>query len=119
MRYIYCEPIITTVTDKEITSDAEMRTLFETLHREQQNVQLSFEDPDNRDFVRNLENARITAIRPDNTIDIHAFFNGASVKYGGIPLLNMKRVRLVAGKQALTSKYRVTRFHHMDVAEIE
>jgi hypothetical protein len=118
MRYVYQEPVITTVTDDEMVNDDEIRKVLETVKEMGHSVQITMEDPGNPEYIKNFDNARITAVR-EGSVDIHAFFNGASVRHREVPFHNLRKVRLVASRQILGKKYRVTRWHQMDVAEIE
>ena len=54
----------------------------------------------------------------ENDIDIHAFYATASAKIKKIPFQNIIKIRLIASKQVMSSKYKVSRWHHLDVAEI-
>jgi hypothetical protein len=79
MRYIYCEPVITTVTDEELTDDVAIRELLQSLKDNDQRVHMSFEDSDTQ-FIKSLDSVRITAVN-EKSVDIHAFLATASVKY--------------------------------------
>ena len=115
MRYCYQEPIITTVIDKEITDEEELLRLLTALKDEQHNIAVAFEDMGQRDYVRSFEVARITAISENGEISLHAYFNGASVKYAGIPILNIKSIRLIANEQVGTAQ-KMKKFRLMDVS---
>ena len=117
MRYVYQEPIVSTISDEDISDQAEVKAILTRLKEMQHGVYMEFEDVDNPDFRRSLENVRITEVK-DDSVDVHAFFNNASAKYKNIPFLNIYKIRLIASKQAVSSKYKVTRWHMMDVAEI-
>lgn len=117
MRYLYQEPIVTTVTDEDITDDKAIKELLSAICNNGSSVHMAMEDPQHPDYVKSFENVRITSVG-ENTIDIHAFFNGASIKYRDVPFVNVQSVRVVASKQVLSQKYKVTRWHYMDVAEI-
>lgn len=118
MRYIYQEPVITTVSDDEINSDEEIQKLFQSFKDLGYSIQLTMEDPSNADYLKNFDNVRVTAVR-EYSVDLHAFFGGASVRYREIPFNTIRKVRLVASRQILGQKYKVSRWHQMDVAEIE
>jgi hypothetical protein len=117
MRYVYQEPIITTISDEDVNDEKDIKTLLERLKGMQHGVYMEFEDAETPDHRRALENVRITEIR-DTEVDIHAFFTNASVRYRKIPLLNIRKIRLLANKQTVSKKYKVARWHMMDVAEI-
>lgn len=118
MRYVYQEPVITTVSDDEIGSVEEIKALFEKFKEVRQNIGVEFEDTDNYDFVRKFDNARITEVHEDS-VDFHVFFGNATARYRNVPFLNVRKVRVVASKQLLSKKYNVSRWHMMDVAEID
>lgn len=118
MRYLQQEPLITTISDEEIADDAVIEDLFRKLCERQQTISIEFEDPDNSDHTKNVENARITAVH-DDLIDIHAFFSNASAKYRNVPFVNVKRIKTLATKHEIAEKYKVSRWHMMDVAEID
>ena len=117
MRYIYQEPRITTVTDDELTDEQAIKDLLLSLKESDQRIHLSYEDADTQ-FIKSFDSVRITAVN-DKTIDIHAFMANASMKLKDIPILNLRKVRLVASRQVLSKKYKVSRFHHMEVAELD
>lgn len=118
MRYVLQEPIITTVSDEDISEEADVKALLNRLKDMQHGVYMEFEDVENPDHSRSLHNVRITEVK-DQTVDIHAFFNNASARFRNIPFLNIRKIRLLANKQSVSKKYKVTRWHMMDVAEIE
>lgn len=117
MRYIVCEPLITVVTDEELTDENTIRDLLINFKENDVRIQLSYEDLESQ-FIKSLDSVRITAVY-DKTIDIHAFLPSATAKYKDIPIINIRKIRLIASKQLLSKKYKVSRFHHMDVAEID
>jgi hypothetical protein len=117
MRYILCEPIITTVSDMEISETEEIRGLFVGFKENQQSISIEFHDPDFPESVKTLDNARVTDIA-DSTFDLHAFFSHASARYRRIPYHNVKKVRIIAGKGAIAKKYKVSRWHLLDVADL-
>lgn len=118
MKYVYQEPIITTISDEDVNEESAIKAILTKLKDMQHGVYMEFEDVENPDHRRSLENVRIMAIR-ENDVDIHAFFANASVKYKNIPFLNIRKIRLLANKQTVSKKYKVSRWHMMDVAEIE
>jgi hypothetical protein len=115
VRYCYQEPIVTTVIDKEITEDDELLRLLRALKEEQHNITISFEDLGQRDFIRGFETARITSVSESGEIDLHAYFNGASVKYAGIPMLNIRSIRLIANDQ-VSGTQKMKKFRSMDIS---
>jgi hypothetical protein len=117
MRYVYQEPVISTVSDDELTDETAIKDLLLNLKRMQHNVYMEYVDPEFPDMLKKLETVRITDVR-DGEIDIHAFFSTASAKLKGIPFSCLRKVRLLATKQLIAQKYRVTRWHMMDVAEV-
>jgi len=117
MRFISMEPIISTVSDNDLTDVGEIKALLQKLKEMQHGVFMEFEDAENPDHRRALDNVRIVEVR-ENDVDIHAFFANASAKYKRIPFLNIHKIRLLANKQSVSKKYKVTRWHLMDVAEI-
>jgi hypothetical protein len=119
MRYIYQEPVITTITDDELTDESAILDLVKSIKEQQHNVSIHFEDPDTH-FIHVCEAARITAIDEANkTINLHVFYSGASMKYALVPVSSLRKIRLVASRQQLSEKYKVTRWHHMEVAEVD
>ena len=117
MKYLYQEPVISTVSDEEITDDKQIKDLLTKLKVMQHSVYMEFMDPEFPDVPKRLDNVRITEIR-DNEIDIHVFFTHASAKIKKIPFQHILKIRLIASKQLIATKYKVSRWHHMDVAEI-
>lgn len=117
MRYTYQEPIVTTVEDREI-SEEEARELLLRLKESGQSIYMEFEDSEHPEFKKYLENVRITAVN-EHTIDFSAYFSGASAKYSDVPIFNVRKIRVLANKSLISKKYRVTRWHMMDVAEVE
>lgn len=117
MRYVYQEPVITTVSDEEISENEAIIALLNSFKDNQQSVAIEFRDPEFPESVKILDNVRILSVS-EAAIDIHAFFSQSSAKYKGIPLHNVTKVRLIANKQAIGRKYRVNRWHLLDVAEI-
>jgi hypothetical protein len=117
MKYIYQEPLISTVSDDEITNDAQIKELLTKLKVMQHSVYMEYLDSDHPDTPKKLESVRITEIK-ENTIDIHAFFPRASAKIKNIPFQSILKIRLIASKQLISTKYKVSRWHLMDVAEI-
>jgi hypothetical protein len=117
MRYLYQEPVISTVSDDEITNDAQIKDLLTKLKVMQHSIYMEFLDTDFPDMPKKMDNVRITEVREDQ-IDIHAFFAKASAKIKNIPFQNILKIRLIASKQLISTKYKVSRWHHMDVAEI-
>lgn len=111
------EPVVTTVTDKEVSEDEELISILKNLCDNMYPAQISFDDPDNPNFTRKCDSARIMKVE-ENTVDIHAFFNGASAKYSNVSIWAIKSIKLVATKQMLSNKYQSARFYKMDVAEI-
>lgn len=118
MRYIYQEPIVTTISDDDLNDEKEIKTLLLRLKELQHGVYMEFEDVENLDYRRMCNNVRITDVR-DNDCDIHAFYPNASARYRKVPFLNIHKIRLLANKQVVSQKYKVTRWHLMDVAEID
>jgi hypothetical protein len=110
MKYLYQEPVITTVSDQEITDDGAVKDLLLSLMKMQHSIFMEYADPEHSDSIKKLENVRITNVGED-TIDIHAFFHTASAKVKGIPFHNIHRIRLLASKQLISQKYKVTRWH--------
>ena len=117
MRYIYQEPVISTITDDEV-SDQALLDLLNSLKESQQNVYMEYRDSNDAEIIKKLESVRITNVTPE-AIDIHAFFKTASARIKEIPIHCLREVRLIATKQLLAQKYKVKRWHMMDVAEIE
>ncbi len=78
---------------------------------------MSFVETDSADNVKNLSQVRVIAINEDS-VDIHAFFTGSMAKFRNIPFYNIKHIKLIANKQAISQKYKVNRWHLLDVAEI-
>ncbi len=118
MKYIYKEPVISTITDEEVSDPKAIHDLLGSIKEEQHNIYLEYRDSYDAEIIKKLENVRITGLTED-TIDIHIFFKTASARIKGIPINNLREIRLIATKQLLTQKYRVKRWHMMDVAEIE
>jgi glutathione synthase/RimK-type ligase-like ATP-grasp enzyme len=118
MKYIYQEPIITTISDEDITTEKDIKALLLKLKDLQHGVYMEFEDAENPDYRRCAENVRIIEVR-DNDVDLHAFYATASAKHKKVPFLNIHKIRLLANKQTVSKKYKVTRWHLMDVAEID
>jgi len=118
MRYILAEPIIHTVSDDELTDEKAILSVLKNLKDMNHSVFMEFDDTQNPDHRICLDSVRIIAVN-ENSIDIHAFFQSATLKQKNIPILSIRKVRLLASKQALTKKYKVSRWHLMDVAEIE
>ena len=116
MRYVVQEPVLTTITDDEISDEKDVKDLLQKLKDMQHSIHLSYEDPDTY-FIRSLDSVRIINIS-ENAIDIHAFLNSATVKYRDIPIVNIKKIRVVSTKQEMSQRYKVTRFQMMEVAEI-
>ena len=116
MRYIYQEPVLTTVTDEDIIDDQSINDILLRVKNMQHGVHMSYEDPETQ-FIRALDNVRITNIS-DKTIDIHAFMNSVSVRYRDIPISNIRKIRIIASKQELSQRYKVNRFQMMEVAEV-
>ena len=115
---MYQEPLITTVTDEDIADDTQILTILQDLKKMQHNVFIKFSDAENPDNIKKMDNVRITSIS-ENSIDIHAFFQHASMKIKNIPINNIYEIRILANKQLLAQKYKVTRWHQLDVAEVE
>ncbi len=118
MRYIYQEPVISTITDEEINESKVVHDLLTSLKDQQHNIYLEYRDGQDAEIIKKLDNVRITGLSED-TIDIHAFFKTATARIKDIPITNVREIRLIATKQLLTQKYKVLRWHMMDVAEIE
>lgn len=116
MKYIYVEPVLTVITDEEITDEVAIKTLLGRIKDMQHSVHMSYEDPESQ-FVRSLDSVRITNIS-DKTIDIHAFLNSATVRYKDIPINNIRKIRVVASKQEMSQKHKVSRFQMMEVPDI-
>lgn len=117
MRYVFKEPIISTISDDDLTDDKAIRDLLISLKQMQHNVYMEYRDPEFPDMIKKLDNVRIIEVR-ENNIDIHAFFSRASAKMKNIPFHNIDRIQLIASKQLISQKYRVNRWHLMDIAEI-
>lgn len=118
MRYIYSEPVISTITDEEVSDLKAVEDLLNSLKEQQHSIYLEYSDPHDAAIVKKLEDVRITNIS-EGTIDIHVFFKTASARIKGIPIINLREIRLIATKQLLQQKYKVKRWHMMDVAEVE
>jgi hypothetical protein len=117
MRYIYQEPIIHTVKDEDVNDDKAVRAVLQELKDLNHNVFMEFGDQQNPDHMQRL-NVRITAIHED-TIDFTAYYSNALMKFQKVPILAVRKVRLLANKAALAKKYKISRWHMMDVAEID
>lgn len=117
MRYIYQEPVITTISDDEITDDEAVKELLVKIKKMQYNIAIEFTDKDS-DVVKSIEKARIMDIKED-TCDISGFFSQSSVKYRDIPFGYIRKIRVIASKTDISKKYRVNRWHLLDVAEVE
>lgn len=117
MNYVIQEPILTTISNEEIESLEAKRALLQSIYDKQYNIQLYYEDSSNMDFIKAVEKARITAVG-ETTIDIHMFLSKATMKCKGIPIDNIKKIKLIATKDMLDKKYKVNRWHNIDVAEI-
>jgi hypothetical protein len=118
MRYVYSEPVITVVTDEEVFEQKALIDLLTSVKEGQHTVYLEYRDEHDAEIVKKLETVRITDVT-DTTIDIHAFFKTASARIKGILITNLREMRLIATKQLLAQKYRIKRWHIMDIAEIE
>lgn len=112
------EPVVTTVEDREMTDTAEIKQLFQQLKDMQHNVQMVLEDPEHPDYLKFFDNVRITGVG-DNTVDLHVFYSSASAKFSAVPFLNIRKVKVLANKQIVSKKYKVSRWQMMDVAEID
>jgi hypothetical protein len=118
MHYVYQEPVISTITDDEVTDPKALQDLLTSLKDQQHTISLEYRDSYDAEIIKSLESVRITNVTAD-TIDIHAFFKTATARIKEIPITNLRSIRLIATKQLLAQKYKVKRWHMMDVAEVE
>ena len=118
MKYIYSEPVISTITDEEITDPKAIHDLLVSLKDQQHNVYLEYRDANDAEIIKKMDVVRITNVTED-TIDIYAIFKVATARIKEIPITNLREIRLIATKQLLAHKYKVLRWHMMDVAEVE
>lgn len=117
MRYIQREPVLTTVSDKEVSDDAEMREILTSIKQHNQDVGIEFIDPES-DAVRTLDRVRITEVKPEGAIDIHAFFPQSSARFRNISFYNIRRISMIASRQVMSRKYKVSRWQMLDVADL-
>ena len=118
MRYIKQEPVIHTVSDEEISDDKAIFDILSELKTLNQSFFMEFDDPQSPGFCNQCPNVRIMALR-EKDIDIQSFMSSASMKYKNIPIYSIRKIKLLANKQAMARKYRVSRWHMLDVAEVE
>ena len=116
MKYVRMEPIITTVANREVEDDAEIKSILDMVMTNQYYVEIGYIDHDSGNSV-NYTRARITGVGQD-TLDIHAFLPTASLKLKAIPINSLQKIKLIASKQEIVQKYKVSRWMLMDVAEI-
>lgn len=116
MKYIVQEPVLTTITDEDISDEKLILNILTKLKDSQQSFHLSYEDFETQ-FIRSLDNVRITNIH-DNMIDIHAFLASANVKYKNIALNNIRKIRVISSKQDISKRHKVNRFQTMEVADL-
>jgi ABC-type amino acid transport substrate-binding protein len=118
MRLVYREPVIRTVSDDEIADDSRIHELLTQFKDDQQTLAIIFDDPDFPENTKNVETGRIELVA-ENTFDLYAMFPKSAARYKRIPFHHIRSISLIASKQAIAKKYRVNRWHLLDVADVD
>lgn len=113
MRYIYQEPVITTVEDRILSGDEVLKVITE-IQSKNQSISIVIE---NDGHLKKFDSARILAIN-GYKFSLHAYFQAASVKYSDIDIDNIKEIRVIAGKGMMQSRRKVVKWHSIEAAEL-
>lgn len=109
--------MIVTVSNEEIIDDWAIKAVLTYLHKSQTYIHIEFTDLD-MFATRRVDKGRVINVS-ETTFDLWAFYGSSTAKYRNIPFSNIVTIRVIASKQDISSKHKVTRWHLLDVAEIE
>lgn len=118
MKFIVNEPVLTTITNEDVIGEEDIKNVLEQFYNSGEVVSLVIEDSENSGFTRQVDNARIINIS-ENSADIQGYYGSASVKIKDIPYFNFLKLKVLSNKQNISSKYKITKWHKLDIAEIE
>jgi len=118
MKFIIHEPILTTITNEDIVGEENIKNLLANFVETGQIISLTIEDPETVGFVRQIDNARILKINEDSA-NIQGFYGTATIKINNIPFLNFIKIKSIYNKQQVGLRHKVTKWHKLDIAEID
>ena len=119
MRFIRKEYIITTIFNKDLTEEDEIKTVFNNLYKYKIDFTMTMRKhmPMQGDYFNiNFEKVRIKKVNDDNTLDLIAFKKGIKTTMGQVPFSDIIEMNATTVKnKVLDATSEVSRFDLLDL----
>ena len=119
MRFIRKEHIITTIFNKELTEEEDIKTVLNNLYKYRIDFSLEMRKfmPHQHDYFRiNFETVKIKKINENKTLDLIVFKNGIKTILTQVPFLDIVEIKAITIKnKILDIDSDVTRFDFLDL----
>lgn len=116
MRFIRQQKLITTVSDQQVTSLSDIKSLLDSLCRSAAYIQFAFNDERSESIVSH-NNVRIKRVE-DDKVDITVYRKTGSMVISGISFESISLIKMVTdSNNILVDEHDLTRFDLLDIEE--